>query len=154
MSRFARKSRSQSGALTAHLQSVEFAYISLQRTQRALVAMLALCAILGLTLFRGPSGTLGSRTFLPVILSTTLLTFAYTVRNTMVLPSLAELRRNPHDPKLLKRWSRNNLIVLTLCSTVGLAGFALQLLGAATTISLTLYAIAFAYLFLLRPKRP
>lgn len=151
MSRAVRKSRILPGPT---LQSVENAYVSLQRTQRALIAMLALCAVLGLTLFRVPSGTLGSRTFLPVILSTTLLTFAYTVRNTMVLPSLAELRRNPRDPHLLKRWSRNNLIVLTLCATVGLAGFAMQLLGAATTISLTLYAISVGYLYLLRPARP
>ncbi len=57
--------------------------------------------------------------YLPVILATSLLTFAYTIRNAMVLPSLAELRRNPRDPKLLKRWSRNNLIVLSLCAAVG-----------------------------------
>ncbi len=69
----------------------------------------------------------------------------------MVLPSLAELRRNPRDPKLLKRWSRNNLIMQSLCAAVGLLGFAMQLLGAATPIALTLYAIAIAYLFLLRP---
>ena len=72
----------------------------------------------------------------------------------MVLPALAELRRNPRDPKLLKRWSRNNLIVQSLCAAVGLMGFAMQLLGAATPIALTLYAIAVGYLFLLRPAQP
>jgi hypothetical protein len=116
--------------------------------------MLIACAVLGMTIFRVPPGTLGSRTYLPIIFSTTLLTFAYTIRNSMVLPSLAELRRNPRDPAILKRWSRNNLIVLCLCAAVGLLGFAMQLLGAATTIALTLYAIAIAYLFLLRPVKP
>jgi hypothetical protein len=99
-------------------------------------------------------GTLGNRTFLPIILSTSLLTLSYVVRNAMVLPALAELRRSPYNAQLLKRWSRNNLIVLALCGAVGLMGFAMQLLGAATSIALTLYAIAIGYLFLLRPIRP
>jgi hypothetical protein len=154
MSRFSQKAESQPPTLPPSIQSVEFAYISLQRTQRGLVGMLVACAILGMTVFRVPPGTLGSRTFLPIICSTTLLTFAYTVRNAMVLPSLAELRRNPRDAALLKRWSRNNLIVQCLCAVVGLLGFAMQLLGAATPIALTLYAIAVAYLFLLRPVKP
>jgi hypothetical protein len=154
MSRFANKARSRPAALPSHAQPVAFAYLSLQRTQRGLAGMLALCAVLGMTVFRGRPGTLGNRTYLPIIASTTLLTLAYTIRNAMVLPSLAELRRNPRDPQLLKRWGRNNLIVLSLCAVVGLMGFAMQLLGAATPIALTLYAIAFAYLFLLRPIKP
>jgi hypothetical protein len=116
--------------------------------------MLLACAVLGMTIFHAPPGTLGQRTFLPIILSTSLLTFAYTARNTMVLPSLAELRSNPRDPKILKRWSRNNLIVQALCAAVGLMGFAMQLLGAATPVALTLYAIAVGYLILLRPVKP
>ncbi len=154
MPRFAKKARSQPGALQAPIQSVEFAYVSLQRTQRGLVGMLVACAVLGMTVFHAPPGTLGNRIFLPIILSTTLLTFAYSTRNAMVLPSLVELRRDPRDPKLLKRWSRNNLIVQSLCAAVGLIGFAMQLMGAATVISLTLYAIAVSYLFLLGPVRP
>jgi hypothetical protein len=71
-----------------------------------------------------------------------------------VLPSLAELRRNPRDAQALSRWSRNTLIVQSLCAAVGLIGFALQLLGASTVIPFTLYAIAVAYLFLLRPIKP
>ncbi len=153
MSRFA-KARTRSRALPIHTQAVELAYLSLQRTQRALVGMLAVSAVLGMTLFRARQAMLSTRLYLPMILATSLLTFAYTIRNSMVLPSLAELRRNPRDPKLLKRWSRNNLIVLSLCAAVGLTGFALQLLGAATPLALTLYAIAVAYLFLLRPLRP
>jgi hypothetical protein len=154
MSRFSQKAQSEPRTIPASVQSVEIAYLSLQRTQRGLVGMLIACAVLGMTIFRVPPGTLGSRTYLPIIFSTTLLTFAYTIRNSMVLPSLAELRRNPRDPAILKRWSRNNLIVLCLCAAVGLLGFAMQLLGAATTIALTLYAIAIAYLFLLRPVKP
>lgn len=154
MSRFAKKTQSQPGPLAIQTQPVAIAYLSLQRTQRALVAMLVACAVLGMTVFRVPPGTLGDRTFLPIIFSTTLLTFSYVVRNSMVLPALAGLRRNPRDAKLLKRWSRNNLIVLSLCAAVGLMGFAMQLLGAATSIALTLYAIAIGYLFLLRPARP
>ena len=72
----------------------------------------------------------------------------------MVLPALAELRRNPRSAQLLKRWSRNNLIVLSLCGAVGLLGFAMQLLGAATSDFAHLYAIAIGYLFLLRPAKP
>jgi hypothetical protein len=154
MSRFAKKAQSQPAALPFQTQRVEFAYISLQRTQRGLVGMLIACAILGMTVFRVPPGTLGNRTFLPIILSTSLLTFAYTIRNSMVLPSLAELRRNPGDAGVLKRWSRNNLIVQALCAAVGLVGFAMQLLGAAAPIGFTLYAIAVGYLFLLRPVKP
>jgi len=154
MSRFTQKARSRPATLPSHTQPVAFAYLALQRTQRGLVAMLALCAVLGFTVFRGRPGTLGNRTYLPIIAATSLLTFAYTIRNSMVLPALAELRRNPRDPKLLQRWSRNNLIVQSLVAAVGLIGFAVQLLGAATPIALTLYAIAIAYLFLLRPLKP
>jgi hypothetical protein len=154
MSRFTQKARSRPATLPSHTQPVAFAYLALQRTQRALVGMLLLCAVLGMTIFRGRPGTLGNRTYLPIIAATSLLTFAYTIRNSMVLPALAELRRNPRDPKLLQRWSRNNLIVQSLCAAVGLIGFATQLLGAATPIALTLYAIAVAYLFLLRPLKP
>ncbi len=154
MSRFSKKARSQPGALPITMQSVQFAYLSLQRTQRWLMGMVVGCAGLGTMVFHAPPGTLGNRTYLPIILSTALLTFAYTIRTSMVLPSLAELRRNPRDPKILKRWSRNNFIVLTLCAAVGLLGFAMQLFGAATPIAITLYAIAVGYLILLRPVRP
>ncbi len=154
MSRFAKKAQSQPAALAFQNQPIAVAYLSLQRTQRALVAMLAACAVLGMTVFRVPPGALGNRTLLPIIFSTSLLTLAYVVRTAMVLPALAELRRNPRNAHLLKRWSRNNLIVLSLCGAVGLMGFGMQLLGAATPISLTLYVIAVGYLFLLRPAKP
>ena len=154
MSRFSQKSQSQPGMVAANVQAVESTYLALQRTQRALVGMTIACAILGTAVLRGLHGALGNRIYLPVIVATSLLTFAYTLRNAMVLPALAELRRNPRDPKLLQRWSRNNLIVQALCAAVGLTGFALQLFGAATPIALTLYAIAIGYLFLLRPARP
>lgn len=154
MSRYAKRIQSQPAILPATTQAIEFAYTSLERTQRGLVGMLIACAILGMTVFRAPSANLGSRTFLPIILSTSMLTFAYTIRNSMVLPALADLRRNPRDAQALKRWSRYTLIVLSLCAAVGLTGFAIQLLGAAMPISLTMYAIAIAYLFLLRPIKP
>jgi disulfide bond formation protein DsbB len=154
MSRFSENSQSQPGLATANVQAVESAYLALQRTQRALVGMLIACAILGTAVLHGTSGALGNRIYLPVILATSLLTFAYSIRNGMVLPALAELRRNPRDPKLLQRWSRNNLIVQALCAAVGLTGFGLQLFGAATPLALTMYVIAAAYLFLLRPTRP
>jgi len=154
MSRFAKKALSQPRALPIHTQPVEFAFLSLQRTQRGLVGMLALCAVLGMTVFQPRQGMLGNHAYLPIILSSSLLTFAYTIRNAMVLPSLAELRRNPRDTALLKRWTRNNLIVQLLCAAVGLTGFGMQLMGAAMPLALTLYAIAIGYLFLLRPLRP
>jgi hypothetical protein len=154
MSRYSEKSQSQPGAATANIQAVETAYLALQRTQRTVVGMLVACAIVGTVAFRGTQPVLGNRIYLPVIFATSLLAFAYTVRNSMVLPSLAELRRNQRDPQLLKRWSRNNLIVQALCAAVGLTGFALQILGAAPPIPIALYAISGAYLFLLRPVRP
>jgi hypothetical protein len=158
MSRFSEKSQSQPGMAVVHVQAVEAAYLALQRVQRTLVGMQVACAIFG-TYFSAKApqampGVLGSRIYLPVIFATSLLTFAYTIRNSMVLPALGELRRNPRDPMLLKRWSRNNLIVQTMCAGVGLTGFALQLMGASRPIPLTLYAIAVGYLFLLRPARP
>lgn len=154
MSRFSEKARSEPGSLAAPGQAVEFAYVSLQRTQRGLVGMLIVAAILGTTVFHVPPGTLDNRTFLPIIFATTLLTFAYTLRTSMVLPALAEVRRNPRDEKTVRRWQRNNLIVQSLCAAVGLMGFAMQLLGAAMPIAIALYAIAVAYLFLLRPVKP
>lgn len=154
MSRFSQKARSEPAAVPVSMQSVQFAFLSLQRTQRSLVGMLLACAVLGTTVFHVSPGALGNRSFMPVILSTALLTFAYTLRTSMVLPSLIELRRNPRDPKILKRWSRNNFIVLTLCAAVGLTGFAMQLFGAATPVAFTMYAVAIAYLILLRPVRP
>lgn len=154
MSRYSQKIETQPGAATVHVQAVEAAYLALQRTQRTVVGMLVACAIIGTVMFRGMRSVLGNRIYLPVIAATALLTFAYTARNSMVLPALAELRRNPRDPQLLKRWSRNNLIVQGLCAAVGMTGFALQLLGAAPPIPIALYAIAAAYLFLLRPTKP
>jgi hypothetical protein len=154
MSRYSQKSETQPGAATATNQAVEAAYLALQRTQRTVVGMLIACAIVGTVAFRGTQSVLGNRIYLPVIFATTLLGFAYTLRNSMVLPSLGELRRNPRNPDLLKTWSRNNLIVQALCALVGLMGFALQLLGAAPPIPIALYAISGAYLFLLRPVRP
>jgi hypothetical protein len=154
MSRFQKKTHSEPKPLAVQVQPVVVAYLSLQRTQHALVAMLAMCAVLGMTVFHAPPGSLGNRTFLPIIFSTTVLTLSYVVRNAMVVPALAELRRNPRDAQLLKRWSRNNLLVQSLCAAVGLMGFAMQLLGAPTLIALTLYVIAIAYLFLLRPAKP
>jgi hypothetical protein len=154
MSSYSQKSETQPGAATVHVQAVEAAYLALQRTQRTVVGMLVACAIVGTIAFRGTQSVLGNRIYLPVIFSTSLLAFAYTVRNSMVLPSLGELRRNPRDPERLKRWSRNNLIVQVLCAAVGLTGFALQLLGAAPPIPIALYAISGAYLFLLRPVQP
>jgi len=118
------------------------------------MGMLTACAIIGMTTLKAPPAAIGNRTFVPIILSTTLLVFAYSLRTSMVLPSLEELRRNPSDPKALGRWSRNNLIVQCLCGAVGLMGFATQLLGTPSLISLTIYAIAIAYLFLLKPAKP
>jgi hypothetical protein len=115
--------------------------------------MLIACAILGLKL-HGPPGGLGNRIYLPAILATSLLTLAFTLRSRLVLPSLNELRANPRDAVLLRRWSRNTLVVQLLCTAVGLTGFGLQLLGAPTSLAVALYAIAFAYLFMLRPVRP
>ena len=154
MSRFAQKYRSQPGAAAAQYPAVQSAYDALMRALRWFVGMLVACAILGLTVLHGPPVLLGRRTFLPAIFATSLMALAYTLRNRLALPSLAELRANPRDPSALRRWSRNNLIVQFLCSAVGLTGFALQLLGAPIFLALTLYVIAFVYLVLLRPERP
>jgi hypothetical protein len=154
MSRFAEKHRSHPGAAASQYPAVESAYTALMRAQRWFVGMLIACAILGLTVLHGPPVLLGRRTFLPAIFATSLMALAFTLRNRLVLPSLAELRANPRDAAALRRWSRNNLIMQFLCSGVGLTGFALQLLGAPMFLALTLYVIAFTYLVLLRPVRP
>jgi hypothetical protein len=150
----ARRKRSpQQLPVELHLQSIEHAYISLQRTQRTLAAMLIAAAVAGFVFFPAHE-PLGKRIFLPVIFATTLMTFAYTVRNSMVQPALAELRRQPGNRALLARWRRNNLIVFCMLTAVGVIGFGMQLFGAAAPISVTLYACAVGYLFLLRPTRP
>ena len=154
MSRFAQKYRSEPGAAATQFPAVQSAYTALMRAQRWFVGMLITCAILGLTVLHGPPALLGRRLFLPAILASSLMALAFTLRNRLVLPSLAELRANPRDAGTLRRWSRNNLIVQFLCSAVGLTGFALQLLGAPMFLAITLYVIAFVYLILLRPVRP
>lgn len=157
MSRFAKQRaqlQSEPRTISSQIQSVEYVYRSLERTQRGLMGMLTACAILGMTALKAPPAALGNRMFVPIILSTTLLVFAYSLRASLVVPSLEELRRNPSDPKALSRWSRNNLIVQCLCGAVGMMGFATQLLGAPTPISLSIYAIAIVYLFVLKPAKP
>jgi disulfide bond formation protein DsbB len=154
MSRFAQKHRSQPGAAAAQFPAVESAYTALMRAQRWFVGMLIACAILGFTVLHGPPRLLGRRIFLPAIFASSLMALAFTLRNSLVLPSLGELRANPRDEGTLRRWSRNTLIVQFLCSAVGLTGFSLQLLGAPVFLALTMYVIAFAYLILLRPVRP
>ena len=154
MSRFSQKFRSEPGAAAAQVQAVEAAYHALMRTQRSFVAVLLACAILGFKLLHGPPNLLGQRIYFPAIFAASLLTLAFTLRGRLVLPSLQELRANPRDPSLLRRWGRNTLIVQLLCIAVGWTAFALQLLGAPNSLALTLYAIAFAYLFMLRPVRP
>lgn len=154
MSRFAQKYRSQPGAAAGQYPAIESAYVALMRALRWFVGMLIAGAILGQTVLHGPRVLLGRRTFLPAIFASSLMALAYTLRNRLVLPSLAELRANPRDTAALRRWSRNNLIVQFLCSAVGLTGFALQLLGAPIFLALTLYVIALIYLVLLRPERP
>jgi heme A synthase len=152
MSHLARKRQSQQFPGSA--QSVQAAYDSLRRAQRGLAGMIAACALLGCTVLRGPAGALGNRIYLPVIVSTLLLTFAYSFRSQTVAAALDELRRNPRDPRALRRWQRDNLIVLALVAAVGVTGFGLQLFGAPAPIALVLYAISIAYLFLLRPVKP
>jgi hypothetical protein len=154
MSRFAQKNRSQPGAAADQIQAVETAYVSLMRAQRALVSMLLACAILGVKLLHGRPGAPQGRMYLPVIFATSLLTLAFTLRSRLVLPSLSELRSNPRDPALLRRWGRNTLIVQLLCAGVGLTGFFLQLIGSPTPLALALYLVAVSYLFWLRPVRP
>jgi hypothetical protein len=151
MSRFSRRTGAQRSADT---KAVESAYLSLVRTQRALAFMLVFCAVLGATVLHPASQAPRSVLYLPIIFATSLLTFAYMLRNVMVQASLSELRRDPRNPALLRRWSRNNLLVLALCAAVGLIGFALQLLGAPLSLAIAVYVIAVSYLFLLRPMRP
>jgi hypothetical protein len=77
----------------------------MMRAQRALITMLLVCAILGIKLLHGAPGMLEGRLYFPVIFATSLLTLAFTLRRRLVLPSLAELRGNPRDPALLRRWA-------------------------------------------------
>ena len=150
MSRFAERYRTQPG----QIQQVETAYLSLMRAQRAFVGVMIACALLGATVLHGRQTAPVGRLYLPVILATALLTFAFVMRNAMVLPALAELRRDPRNPLLLRRWGRFTLMVQGLCVAVGLTGFALQLMGSQLMLPLAIYGIAVAYIFLLRPVRP
>ncbi|MDR3763238.1 MAG: hypothetical protein P4M01_04000 [Acidobacteriota bacterium] len=153
MSRYSAKLQSNPSGVPTALEPVQKAYNGLRGTQRSLLLVIVFCAAFGFTMGRG-AGSLGSRTYLPVIFATTLLTFAYTLRNSSVLPSLGELRRNPHNDVALARWRRNSVIVMSLCAAVALLGLALQLFGAALPIVVAVYAIAAVYLFLLGPIRP
>ena len=153
MSRYSEKLQTNPAGAPTTLDAVQAAYNALRGTQRALLLVIVFCAAFGFTLGRG-AGSLGNRTYLLVIFATTVLTFAYTLRNSMVMPSLGELRRNPHNEVALARWRRNSVIVMSLCTVVGLLGLALQLFGASVPIVLAMYAIAAVYLFLLGPIRP
>ncbi len=136
------------------LDRVATAYLGLRRTQMGLLVGVALCAVLGLALHHAEPGSLGSRSYLPAIFSTVLLTFGFTTRNTMATPALNELRRNHQEAAALTRWVRYSTLAMGLCAAVALIGFGMQLMGGATTICLVMYAIAAAYLFLLGPVRP
>ena len=136
------------------LDRVAAAYLGLRRTQMALLLGVAICAALGLALHHAEPGSLGSRSYLPAIFSTVLLTFAFTTRNSMATPALRELRRDHQDEAALARWTRYSTLAMGLCAGVALIGFGMQLMGGATTICLVMYAIAAAYLFLLGPIRP
>jgi hypothetical protein len=153
MSRYSQKLAANPSNVPASVQSVHNAYEFLRRVQRMLALLVVFCAAFGFTI-KHQAAALGGRSYLPVIFATTLLTFAYTIRNSTVRPALTELRRNPQNPLVLKRWRRNSLIVLGLCAAVGFIGLAMQLFGAAVPIVLVLYAIAVSYVFLLGPVRP
>jgi hypothetical protein len=153
MSRYSEKLQAQPAPISASLQPVWIVYQGLQRVQRTLALIVVFCAAFGFTLAR-TTAPLGSRSYIPVIFASTLLTFGYTIRNSAVLPALTELRRNPQNADALKRWRRNCLIVLYLCAAVGLIGLAMQMLGASFPIVLALYAIAVVYIFLLGPAKP
>lgn len=152
MSRYSEKIDQSPAARPSAARALQ-AYASLRAQQRTLALIVVCCAAFGFTLSRGPA-VLGNRGYLPVILATSVLTFAYTLRNSVVRPALAELRRDPQNPYALKRWQRNSLIVMILCGAVGIIGFAMQLFGAAVPVVAALYVIALAYLFLLGPIRP
>jgi hypothetical protein len=83
-----------------------------------------------------------------------MLTFAYTARNSMVMPAAEQLRRNPNDPTLVMRWRSGVVIVMTLCEGVGLMGFVLRILGGPPIVAIVMYAISLGYLIMLAPKRP
>jgi hypothetical protein len=133
---------------------VERVWLGLRRTQQGLAVLLLICAAAGALLFRASQTRASGVAVMPAVLASIVLTFAYSARNQFVLPALEELRRNPRDPRRLEIWRKATLRVQGMCAMVGLAGFAAQAMGAATAVSLILYAIAIAYLFLLRPEHP
>jgi uncharacterized membrane protein YfcA len=126
---------------------------SLKLIHMGMLASIVIYGILGEFVLRPQPRGLGSALIL-VVIASSMLTFAYTARNSMVLPAAEQLRRDPDNPMLVMRWRTGVVIVMTLCEGVGLIGFVLRILGGPPIVAIVMYAISLGYLIMLAPKRP
>ncbi|HVP63458.1 MAG TPA: hypothetical protein VMT82_01105 [candidate division Zixibacteria bacterium] len=127
---------------------------SLKLIHMGMLASVVIYGILGEFVLHPQPRALGSTALILVVIASSMLTFGYTARNSMVLPAEEQLRRNPNDPTLVMRWRSGVVIVMTLFEAVGLIGFVLRVLGGSPIVSILMYAISLGYLIMLGPRRP
>lgn len=158
MSKYSKKlaeTKPQAAPKLAHTPpEIAAAWQLLRRTQLGLAGALVLLAVGGLAFPTRPSDTQSMSGYMPVILASFVMTFAYTTHSTVIRPALEELRRNPFDHTRVKQWRSAVWQMQALCALVGLGGFATQVMHVSQIVAFTLYAIAIVYLFVLRPQHP
>ncbi len=127
---------------------------SLKLIHTGMISAIVIYGIVGEFVLHPQPRGLGSIALILVVIASSMLTFAYTARNSMVLPAEEQLRRNPNDPGAIMRWRSGVLITIMLSEGVGLLGFVLRILGGPPIVAIVMYAISLGYLIMLAPKRP
>jgi hypothetical protein len=127
---------------------------SLKLIHLGMISAVVVYAIVGEFVLRPQTRGLGSIPLILVVVASSMLTFAYTARNSTVLPAEEQLRRNPDDSTAVMRWRTGVLITIMLCEGVGLLGFVLRILGGPPIVAIVMYAISLGYLLMLAPKKP
>ncbi|HEX8925492.1 MAG TPA: hypothetical protein VF786_06840 [Terriglobales bacterium] len=127
---------------------------SLKMIHMGMLAAVVVYGVLGEFVLHPQPRGLGSTALILVVIASSALTFAYTARNSMVLPAEEQVRRSPNDSAAVMRWRSGVLITMMLCEAVGLLGFILRVLGGPPIVAIVMYAISLGYLIMLAPKRP
>ena len=127
---------------------------SLKLIHMGMISAVIIYGIFGEFVLHPQPRGLGSIPLILVVIASSMLTFAYTARSSMVLPAEEQVRRAPDDSTSVMRWRSGVLITIMLCEGVGLLGFVLRILGGPPIVAIVMYAISLGYLIMLAPKKP
>ena len=127
---------------------------SLKLIHMGMISAVVVYGIVGEFVLHPQPRGLGSVPLILVVIASSMLTFGYTIRTSMVLPAEEQVRRDPDNPAVVMRWRSGVLISIMLCEGVGLLGFVLRILGGPPIVAIVMYAISLGYLIMLAPKQP